>query len=149
MTPPARAWWKPYLGGAFLWRGREPQLNRRQSPAGAAVGVDCWGLYAHAMRHVFGRPVDDYGWAYPGDGDEGRAQARARIAHELPNWFEVPWEEGAAALFRIDGRPVHVGICLAQHGYVLHAHRDTGVDTLRIRTSIAWKGRFAGCFLPY
>ena len=137
MTPLRPDWWRAYVGGAYLWRGRDPK-----------AGVDCWGLYAHVLAHDFGRPVNDFGWAYPLDGDAGRDQARAFAAGEVTGWRQVEWEEGAAALFNVGAVPVHVGVCTTQRGIVLHAHRNAGVDLLDIDQSLKWKGRFVGCFLP-
>ena len=147
MTPYLADWWRAYVGGAYLWRGRTPQLWRR--PCGPDVGVDCWGLHAHAMEHVFRRPIDDFGWAYPDDGKPGRAQASDRIEAELSVWRGVPWEEGAAALFRdLRGRPLHIGTCLRQRGIVLHAQSDFGVGLLDIPNSLKWKDRLVGTYLP-
>lgn len=137
MRPLRADWWRAYVGGAYLWRGRIP-----------SVGVDCWGLHSHVMTHVFGRPVGDFGWAYPADGDIGRDQARAAVDAALPGWQPVDWEEGAGALFRVNGLPIHIGTCTATRGVVLHAHHAGGVDLLDIPDSLKWKGRFVGCFLP-
>lgn len=144
MKPIRPGWWRAYPGGAYLWRGREPSRGGGCS----GPGVDCWGLYAWVLPHDFGRPVNDFGWAYPADGDAGVAQARAFAAGEVTGWQAVAWEEGAAALFEQGGIPVHVGVCTAQRGVILHAHEDIGVDLLDINQSLKWKGRFVGCFLP-
>lgn len=140
MIPLRPEWWLPYAGGDYLWRGREPGRHGK--------GVDCWGLYAHVLRHDFGRPVNDFGWAYPSDGEAGVGEARARIAAETPAWRAVEWEEGAAALFSVADRPVHIGVCTHTLGIVLHAHRTVGVDLLDVPNSHKWKPRFVGCFLP-
>jgi cell wall-associated NlpC family hydrolase len=138
VTPTRPDWWRAYVGGAYRWRGRDP-----------ATGVDCWGLFAHVLRTDFGRAVDDFGWAYPGDGDAGRDQARAAVDAQLPAWREVSWEEGAGVLFRVAGEPVHIAIATAQPGLVLHAHSVGGVDLLDVPNSTKWKDRFVGCFLPH
>lgn len=130
----------PYVGGLYLWRGRDPGRT--------GAGVDCWGLHAHVMPHDFGRPVDDFGWAYPSPGETGLAEARARIAVEERAWRRVDWEEGALALFKVRGEPVHVGTCTATPGVVLHAHHTVGVDLLDVFNSVKWKDRFVGCYLP-
>lgn len=140
MTPLRPNWWLPYVGGEYRWRGREP--GRR------GAGVDCWGLHAHVMRHEFGRPVDDFGWAYPSPGEDGLAEARTRIAVEERAWRAVAWEEGALALFKVRDAPVHVGTCTATPGIVLHAHSSVGVDLLDVFASLKWNPRFVGCYLP-
>lgn len=140
MVPLRPEWWLPYCGGEYLWRGREPGRGR--------PGVDCWGLHAHVMRVDFGRPVNDFGWAYPAEGEEGLAQARQRIATEETAWRKAEWEEGALALFKVLGRPVHVATCTATPGIVLHAHKTVGVDLLDVPHSLKWKDRLVGCYLP-
>lgn len=140
MTPLWPRWWAAYVGGAYRWRGREPGR--------AGAGVDCWGLYAHVLRHDFGRPVDDFAWAYPSAGAAGLEEARARIALEERAWRPVAWDEGAAALFKVRGAPVHIGVCTHTPGIVLHAHSYCGVDLLDVTRSLKWKDRLAGCYLP-
>lgn len=100
------------------------------------------------MTHDFGRPVNDYGWAYPSPGEAGLSEARARITLEESAWRKVAWEEGALALFKVRDEPVHVGVCTSTPGIVLHAHSSVGVDLLDVFNSHKWKDRFAGCYLP-
>lgn len=133
MTPLRRQWWRPYVGGRYLWKGRSLD-----------AGVDCWGLCVIVLPREFARTIDDFGWAYSEDYAAGRADARARIAAELPAWRKVPWEEGALALFT----RAHVGICTLTPGVVLHAHQSTGVDLLNFEEATRWQGRFLGCYLP-
>ena len=140
MPPLHPQWWLPYVGGPYLWRGREPGRT--------GAGVDCFGLHAHVLRHDFGHPIDDRAWLYPSLGDEGGREAMAGIAAEEPHWRRVDWEEGALALFKVKGHPVHVGTCTHTPGVILHAHRSVGVDTLDVFNSVKWKNRLVGCYLP-
>jgi hypothetical protein len=140
LTPLRPEWWLAYVGGDYRWRGRDPGRGR--------AGVDCWGLYAHVLPHDFGRPVDDFGWAYPSGGAAGLFEARDRISIELPAWRPVEWEEGAGVLFEVKSCPVHIGIATHTPGVVLHAHSSVGVDLLDVPHSVKWKDRFVGCFLP-
>lgn len=140
MTPLRLRWWLAYVGGGYLWRGRDPGRK--------GAGVDCWGIYAHVQAHDFGRPVNDYGWAYTSPGEAGLDEARDRIEIEEAAWRRVDWEEGALALFKSLGRPVHVGVCTPTPGVVLHAHSSVGVDLLDVFNSLKWGPRFVGCYLP-
>lgn len=126
-----------FCGWPYLFRGRGPD------------GIDCWGLDRLVKADVFGLDVGDFGEVYA-EGSERAAiaAARGRIVHELPNWREVAWEEGATALFRVKGAPVHVGVCTPTVGVVLHAHASTGVTTLDVFRSLKWKDRFEACYLP-
>jgi cell wall-associated NlpC family hydrolase len=137
MTPNGPEWWRDYSGAEYCFRGR--RLD---------TGIDCWGLVVLVLRDVFGVVVDDFGQLYPHDGAAGGRQARAAITAELPAWREVPWEEGAVVLFREGGIPSHVGIALPKRGFVLHAHEDHDVTTFDAFSTLKWKGRFVGCFLP-
>lgn len=139
MTPRRPGWWMAYIGAPYLHRGRS-----------LATGIDCWGLHRLVLAEEFDRQVDDFGWAYAeGDEKAGVAAARLRIDAELPQWRRIDhWEEGAGALFRVRGQPVHIATCTATPGVVLHAHGATGVTTLNFRKSLKWEGRFEACFLP-
>jgi cell wall-associated NlpC family hydrolase len=143
MTPLRPNWWLAYCGAPYAFRGRD-----------LATGIDCWGLFVLVQREAFGRIVDDFGEVYPPDraedpGDRrGLLAAASAIRDRLPAWRKVPWEEGAGALLLSRGRPLHVGVCTATRGIILHAHAATGVDLLDLKTSIKWGDKLVGCYLP-
>ena len=138
MTPLRPQWWRHYAGlYGYLWRGRE-----------LATGVDCWSLAVIVERVEFDEHLNEFAGVFSADIRIGLEEARDRVEVELPAWREVPWEEGAIALFRVAGHPVHVGVATSKKGVVLHAHQKTGVDLLDIPKSIKWKDRFVGCYLP-
>lgn len=153
MRPDDPDWWRRFIDGRYLWRGRTP------THAGGE-GVDCWGLGVWVAREHFGYAWQDHATAYPDDGPEGRAQATSAMRANLSAWREVEWEEGAGVLFNVFGEPLHVGVATRSKGVVLHARGATFhpvtkrlvspgiVNLLDLNQSSQWGRRFAGCHLP-
>ncbi len=114
---PASGWHRPYLQTPYVWHGREP------------AGWDCWGLIAWCRPRHFGLVAESHAGLYTPEKPAGLAarfdlQEQMITAHLGP-WQRVPRRPGAVVLFKIRGRPVHVGLYVGQ-GSFLHAIAPAG-----------------------
>ncbi|MFY0638715.1 NlpC/P60 family protein [Maricaulis maris] len=138
---PPRGWHVPYLGIPFRYRGRNP-----------ASGWDCWGLNHWCLANHFGVEVDSHAHSYSADLANLSRRERFRIQEGLINHHREGWREadpclGASLLFRIDDRPVHVGLYLG-NGNFLHTLRSTGTVVESLSDETGWNGRLEGYFVP-
>ena len=137
---PGPGWHAPYVGVAYAWRGDAP-------PA-----WDCWGLYRYCLGRHFGRPdLPDFAGVRTeaaGSTREARFAAQeAAITENRAGWLRLSAPiPGAAVLFLIGGRPLHLGLYLGR-GQFLHADRktDTVVEDL---DAPEWRHRLEGFHVP-
>ena len=135
MTPRRFDWWRPYLGIPVVWRGGSLE-----------TGLDCYDLVERVLPAEFGQPVDLVP-AFSRDELRARIEAAKEIEVRRKLWRAVPWQEGAVCLWKIRGRPIHVGICLKTADF-LHADWDSGVVQVSGAGESRWSNRFEGCYLP-
>lgn len=116
------------------------------------TGWDCWGLVWLAYRDVYGVSLPSYAESYP---DAARKpQSRIGIAALVgaysaeacrEAWREVSAPQaGDIALFRIDGRPLHVALAMSGADF-LHADRGAGTAVERF-SSPSWRRRLLSVY---
>lgn len=132
MTPPA--WCRDYVGIPFAEHGR------------GRTACDCWGLVALVLQDQFGVYVPSYAADYASPMD--REEVAQLITGETPKeWRWTRPEEaqpGDAVLFRVMGRPIHVGILVAPPWFL---HVMQGIDAALERLdSPAWEKRILGIY---
>lgn len=109
-------------------------------------GADCWGLLRLVYRDCLGVDLpawDGVGWE---KGCDRAALADFMRAH-AEDWVEVGAgceREGDGLMFRMMGRPVHVGVILAA-GRVLHTEKSTGGKVERY-DGLRWRRRIIGFY---
>ena len=128
-------WCAQYTGLPFLEGGRE------------RTGLDCYGLLRLVINERFGGNIPEYeGIAYRGGDDADflatlmderiRLWTPVRIGDERP---------GDGILLRVMGRPIHVGIVIAQ-GLMLHIEKDCDSLIERYSTGSRWERRILGFY---
>jgi cell wall-associated NlpC family hydrolase len=127
----------PLIGAPYRTRGRDPS------------GWDCWGLVAWCRETWLGRPTPSYAHLYDSRDfatNAGReAKTAEMISREIAAWRPVDPGPGAAALFTLYGKPVHVGFMLNRRDF-LHADVwGTSVGDLEA-PKFRRKYEFAGCW---
>ena len=136
--PNLPTWAAAYSSLPFLERGRTRD------------GVDCWGLVCMVSKEVFGVELPTYDGLYFSTAEKNEI---SRLFTEgLPSWESVEPRPGAVILFRIEGKPLHVGIIITgpndekfDPGYFLHSEQD--VDScFEQYGSIRWAKRIVGFF---
>jgi probable lipoprotein NlpC len=128
-------WAREYVGIPFKERGRDRD------------GVDCWGLACLVYRDRFGIRLPDYRDRYLNT--EASDDISRIIDSEADGWTEIPTTSamcGDVVLFRILGKPTHIGIEVGD-GYMLHAERGVGVVIER-HDKLRWFHRRVGFFRP-
>lgn len=121
----------PWIGVPYVNKGRSPE-----------TGWDCWGCCRHVRREVFG--VDSPSWAEVYEAGLSTPELEEVIRQRLRAWRKAELLPGAALLFRMFGRNVHVGVYLGRNQFI-HALQgcETAVEDL---TQPRWKGRLVS---PY
>lgn len=121
--PPLPAWVGPYIGAPYVEDATTGSL---------AEGFNCWGLFAHVQRAVFGVELPDYDgpvWA----GRQGAAAmkaaaeafaARFMLVVDGPSWRAGDRCEraGDGVLLRVAAAPVHIGV-VVDPGRMLHTDK--------------------------
>jgi cell wall-associated NlpC family hydrolase len=130
----ALAWTERYLFIPFRDEGRSFR------------GADCYGLYWLAWKSERGIELPDaliYGHTTIGNTPALNKAIESKIDRFAAVDNPAPF---AAVLFRSDGLPVHIGLCLGQ-GLFMHTRASTGVvlDNLNSRQ---WAKRIEGFYAP-
>lgn len=110
-------------------------------------GWDCWGVICVGLWEVAGVYVPPYTEGYDTTrGSEGCRQLDALISANMADWApaRLPWRPLDVALFRIAGRPVHVGM-MVDPVRVLHAEEKVGTFVERIASPM-WVKRLEGVY---
>ena len=107
-------------------------------------GWDCWGLVRSAYAELLGVELPSYGDDYLNTKD--LAHLRSLVGSHLGDWERTdgPARLGDVALFRIEGQPVHVGLCV-DHRRVLHVLEKQGTF-IEPFNSMVWKRRLDGVY---
>jgi cell wall-associated NlpC family hydrolase len=143
LAKPAPGWSAPYIGAAYRWGGADP-----------ATGWDCWGLHVYCLAHHYGVELPALAHLRAPGLAEDRAARHAVQARALATnaggqirsrRLETP-VPGAAILFNIQGRPLHVGHYLG-NGRFLHVDRKTPT-CIEDLSSPQWKKRIEGFYVP-
>lgn len=120
-----------YIGLEFADKGRGPAF-------------DCWGLVLHLLEQeqgITGLPDFRSDYAHTKD----KASIPGLVDRESRNWQKVDDpQEGDVAVFRIAGKPMHVGYLVDSKRF-LHVHRNinTCMESL---DSLIWKNRIEGVY---
>lgn len=134
MQPPA--WCAPYIGAPYSDDGK------------AAGSFNCWTLFAHVQRSVFGTDIADYDgpvWSGP-QGRHAVAAAAEAFARRFAQVLPGDEREGDAVLMRLMGHPIHIGV-VAGKGWMLHTTH--GVDACLERyDGPLWTRRVVGFYRP-
>ncbi|WP_420433023.1 C40 family peptidase [Hyphobacterium sp.] len=132
--PGALDWTQRYMRIPFVDEGR------------GFDGADCYGLCWLAWREERGVTLPD-ALIYGSTDVENTEALNAAIASRRPDFVAVEDPEPfALVLFRCEGRPVHIGLCVGQ-GYFLHTDSGTGV-MLDELTARRWSRRIEGFYAP-
>jgi cell wall-associated NlpC family hydrolase len=125
------AWCTQYVGLPFKDLGRD------------RGGLDCWGLVRLVLAEQFGiTNLHDYSDRYTSDRDPAAADL---VASERARWTAVTDPHpGDVAVFRVAGRPWHVGLVVAP-GVMLTTARGTGAVLDRL-DAFRWLGRLDGYY---
>ena len=110
-------------------------------------GWDCWGLICVAYWDVRGVFLPSNGDTYSTThGAEGIRQLGEAVSGNMSAWSPVHGKRCPldVALFRIAGRPVHVGLVVEQN-LVLHAEEKVGTFVERL-SSPMWARRLEGVY---
>ena len=121
-----------YIGIPFLEHGRD----RR--------GLDCWGLLRLIYLEQLDIVLPSYSERY--ESAEDGKKLRDLVLNVIgPEWeTAADPEPGDAALFRIAGEPMHVGVVIGK-GEMIHVMK--GIDvTIERFTGWQWKHRLAGFY---
>lgn len=110
-------------------------------------GWDCWGLVVVAFREVWGLELPSYSESYSPADVKGTEALGQTIRSHMPEWEQIHVHEARAmdvVVFRLKGRPIHVGLCLGG-GLVLHTEEKLGTVAERLDSAL-WKDRIEGVF---
>lgn len=115
-------------------------------------GWDCWGLVRCAYRDVYGIDLPSYADSYPDTGktEDSRARIEILVMEHTEAAHRVDWERarapmpGMVAMFRMRGRPIHVGIMIDRDRF-LHADEAIGTAIERL-SSPAWSRRIEAVY---
>lgn len=131
-----KPWCGPYIGAPYSDDGK------------AKGSFNCWTLFAHVQRTVFGVDIADYdGPVWKGrEGVEAMAEAARAFAQRFAEVSPGSEREGDAVLMRLRGHPIHIGVVTAR-GSMLHVYRDTDAVVERYDWPI-WACRVAGFYRP-
>jgi cell wall-associated NlpC family hydrolase len=113
MRPPQ--WVRDYVGIPFAEHGRTRE------------GCDCWGLVRLVLGERWRVWLPSFARDYR-DTEETDAIARTIIGEQGKEWRRISgpfFREGDVALFRLAGRPVHVGLIV---GWPWMLHIERGID---------------------
>jgi cell wall-associated NlpC family hydrolase len=123
----------PYIGLPFADHGRD------------ASGFDCWGLTRHVMQQEYGITLPDYGGRYT-EARDRHAVADAITAGLIEGWHRVEHAvEGALVIFRIAGKPWHVGVMVDARRFL---HVPPGETSCIERlASPMWEKRIEGFYV--
>lgn len=127
------AWAKDYIGLPYKELGRDRE------------GVDCYGVPYLVLRDEFGEQIPSYATDYSDSFD--KEEVAALVSGEIiSRWvMQKTPEIGDVILFRIFGRPCHVGVVVGD-GYFIHAwNQATGV-ILENYMSALWSRRVIGFY---
>ncbi|GIX11235.1 MAG: tail assembly protein [Elioraea sp.] len=108
-------WCGEYVGIPFAERGRTRE------------GCDCWGLVRLVLAERWRVRVPSCDLIYR-DTEDVEAIATTFATAAARGWRRVSgpyWREGDVALFRVAGRPVHVGLIV---GWPWMLHVERGID---------------------
>jgi cell wall-associated NlpC family hydrolase len=121
----------PYIGLPFADHGRGPAF-------------DCWGLVRHVLQRERGIELPDYGDTYPSHRDH------SGVAGAIEQGAVVGWRRvetpcvGCVVVFRIAGRPWHVGLVVGADRFL---HIPEGETSCIERLSAAmWARRIEGFY---
>lgn len=125
--------WSKYLGIPF------------KSHGDTGDGVDCWGLVRHVLAAEKGWQLPSYGEGYARASDQ-RAVTECIRAGLISGWDRVDGpEEFALVVFRMAGRPWHVGLCVSPTQF-LHAPSGETSCVERL-SSPCWINRIEGFYV--
>lgn len=129
------AWCEPYVGLAYVERGRGPD------------SFDCWGLCREVWQREFGFALPSYVEDYESSMDS--AVTAALFADGIPDggWESVTDPRvGDGVLLRILGSPaVHVGLIVAP-GFFLHTLPSYGASVIDRLDHPMWAKRILGYY---
>lgn len=111
------------------------------------AGWDCWGVVCVGLWEVAKVYVPSYTDGYDTTrGNEGGEQLKRLIAANMESWQPAaqPFRPLDVALFRISGRPIHVGL-MVDRARVLHAEEKVGTFIERL-SSPMWARRLEGVY---
>jgi cell wall-associated NlpC family hydrolase len=125
------AWAGKYIGIPFVDHGRTRE------------GLDCWGLAKLVLEAEFGIcDLPDYTARYAHTRDRNLPQV---FEEEMARWRAVKDPlAGDVAVLRYGGRPMHVGLVVAQN-WILTISRGTASCLDRL-DSPRWTGKLEGFF---
>ena len=131
------AWVGPYIGARYREDARSGSIE---------TGFNCWGLFAHVRREVFGSSIDDYeGPLWTGkQSAAAMGEAAAAFAQRFTEIEPGQEREGDAILLRMRGLPIHIGI-VAAPGVMLHVEEGCDAVTERYRVGV-WERRVIGFY---
>lgn len=141
-TLPPRGWHAAYIGAPYRDHGDSPE------------GWDCFGLVWWCRAHVYGDRGLDRELARRAPDPAALSRPDRLAAHAAAfdagmgagGWMVCERKPGAAVLFNIAGRPVHVGLMLHDGGF-LHVDRNTPTCVERL-DSPQWARRVGGFYVP-
>lgn len=123
----------PYIGLPFADHGRD------------ASGFDCYGLVRHVLLCEQGIALPDYGTQYAAASNR-HSVADAITAGLIEGWQKTAEAtEGALAIFKIAGKPWHMGIVVARDRF-LHIPPDETSCVERL-SDPRWKNRIEGFYV--
>jgi len=108
-------------------------------------GWDCWGLVYCAYRDVMGVELPSYTENYHRLDVLGSPSLAKLIQSQLPYWETVTSPEKMdVAIFRLAGRPVHIGL-MVDKNRALHTEVRRGSFVEPIY-NVMWRGRLEGLY---
>ena len=108
------------------------------------TGWDCLGCVKYGRRALFARPTP-YGPLFYGREDADDSERRAALFEVgVLRWRPVERAPGAVVLFKLHGRPRHVGLMLTQRLF-LHA-QDEHAGTVISDLTGAWARQTMGFY---
>lgn len=109
------------------------------------TGWDCWGLIYVAHRDVLGVKIPSYADQYDARDVRGAPSLSRLVLTHLPEWNRTTRPAmGDVALFRVAGRPVHVGFMLDPRRMI---HSEARIGTMvEPLSSVQWARRLEGVY---